>query len=61
MNIPTYKEALERHENPLDVFVSRWEPAEKGSYKEFFREDLQALIDYIAEQTEARQVREEAG
>jgi hypothetical protein len=50
MKIPTYKEALERHETPLDDFVSRWEPAKDGGYKVSFRQDLQALIDYFEQQ-----------
>lgn len=47
LQIPTYREALDRHETPLDVFVSRWEPVNHASDKKTFREDLAALIAYI--------------
>ncbi len=47
ITIPSYEEALERHETPLDVFISRWEPVDSRSYKKGFREDLAALIAYI--------------
>ena len=48
MRIPSYEEALDKHETPLDVFVSRWEPVDSKNYKKVFREDLAALIEYIA-------------
>jgi hypothetical protein len=46
MQVPSYEEAL-KHETPLDVFISRWEPVDSKSYKKGFREDLAALIAYI--------------
>ena len=47
IQIPTYEEALERHETPLDVFVSRWEPVDSRNSRNRFREDLASLIEYI--------------
>jgi hypothetical protein len=47
IKIPTYEEALERHETPLDVFISRWEPVGRGHDRKNFRNDLKDLIDYI--------------
>lgn len=55
--IPTYGEAIERHETPLDVFVSRWEPVDSAGYKKAFREDLAALIEYIAEEAKKGQTK----
>ena len=52
IQIPTYEEALERHETPLDVFVSRWEPVDSRNSRNLFREDLASLIEYIVAQKE---------
>ena len=52
IQIPTYEEALERHETPLDVFVSRWEPVDSRNSRNRFREDLASLIEYIVQHDE---------
>lgn len=44
MKLPTYREALERHETPLDCFISRWQPVDSKSYAKNFREDLTAVL-----------------
>lgn len=55
--IPTYEEALERHETPLDAFVSLWEPVDSGTYRKHFQEDLAALIEYVIEVAEKGQIK----
>ena len=52
IQIPTYEEAIERHETPLDVFVSRWEPVDSRNSRNRFREDLASLIEYIVQHDE---------